>query len=188
MSDPCDPYDPINCSPPGSSVHGILQTRIWLWVAIPLSMGSFSEPRDLTCLSCVSFIANGFSTTEPPGKAMFVYITHTVLGLAGSSAVKIPSACYAGASGGTDSIRGSGISLGGGHGSPLQYSCLGNPMDRGASGLHSTGSPRVWHDWGNIEHTQSVFLASSHIFSWDCFLIFWRIIIRSPISKGIWGK
>ena len=41
---------------------------------------------------------------------MFIF-THTVLGLTGSSAVKIPSACYARASGGTGSIRGSGISL-----------------------------------------------------------------------------
>ena len=30
------------------------------------------------------------------------------------------------------SIPGLGISLGGGHGKPLQYSCLENPMDRGA--------------------------------------------------------
>ena len=30
------------------------------------------------------------------------------------------------------SIPGSGRSLGGGHGNPLQYSCLGNPMERGA--------------------------------------------------------
>ena len=34
--------------------------------------------------------------------------------------------------GDTDSIPGSGRSPGGGNGSPLQYSCLGNPMDRGA--------------------------------------------------------
>ena len=32
----------------------------------------------------------------------------------------------------TDSIPGSGRSPGGGHGNPLQYSCLGNPMDRAA--------------------------------------------------------
>ena len=40
--------DPIDCSPPGSSVHGILQTRILEWVAIP-SLGDLSnsgiEPR-----------------------------------------------------------------------------------------------------------------------------------------------
>ena len=32
--------DPIDCSPPGSSVHGILQARILEWVAIPISRGS----------------------------------------------------------------------------------------------------------------------------------------------------
>ena len=39
--------DPINCSPPGSSVHGILQARILEWVAISFSKGSF-RPRDRT--------------------------------------------------------------------------------------------------------------------------------------------
>ena len=37
--------DPMDCSPPGSSVHGILQARMLEWVAIPLSRGS-SRPRD----------------------------------------------------------------------------------------------------------------------------------------------
>ena len=32
--------DPMDCSPPGSSVHGILQARILGWVAIPFSRGS----------------------------------------------------------------------------------------------------------------------------------------------------
>ena len=40
----CDPGD---CSPPGSSVHGILQQRILEWVAISSSRGS-SRPRDQT--------------------------------------------------------------------------------------------------------------------------------------------
>ena len=38
----------------------------------------------------------------------------------------------AGDTGDTDSIPGSGKSPGGGHGNPLQYSCLENPVDRGA--------------------------------------------------------
>ena len=42
------------------------------------------------------------------------------------------SACKAGATGDAGWIPGSGRSLGGGHGNPLQYSCLENPMDRGA--------------------------------------------------------
>ena len=32
--------DPVDCSPPGSSVHGILQARILEWVAISFSRGS----------------------------------------------------------------------------------------------------------------------------------------------------
>ena len=34
------PCDPMDCSPPGSSVHGILQARILEWVAMPSSRGS----------------------------------------------------------------------------------------------------------------------------------------------------
>ena len=50
--------DPMDCSPPGSSVHGILQARILEWVAMPSSRGS-SWPRDGTQ---VSHIAGGFFT------------------------------------------------------------------------------------------------------------------------------
>ena len=42
---------PMDCSQPGSSVHGIFQTRILEWVAISSSTG-FSWPRDQTCISC----------------------------------------------------------------------------------------------------------------------------------------
>ena len=45
--------DPMDCSPPGFSVHGILQARILEWVAISSSRGS-SGPRDGTCVSYVS--------------------------------------------------------------------------------------------------------------------------------------
>ena len=38
---------PMDCSPPGSSVHGILQARTLEWVAIPLSRGS-SQPKNQT--------------------------------------------------------------------------------------------------------------------------------------------
>ena len=43
----------MDCSPPGSSVHGILQARILEWLAIPFSRGS-SQPRDQTWASCIS--------------------------------------------------------------------------------------------------------------------------------------
>ena len=58
--------DPTDCSPPGSSVHRILQARILHWVAMPSSRGS-SQPRDRTC---ISYIAGGFFTAEPLGKSM----------------------------------------------------------------------------------------------------------------------
>ena len=41
--------NPTDSSPPGSSVHGILQARILEWFAVPSSRGS-SQPRDQTCL------------------------------------------------------------------------------------------------------------------------------------------
>ena len=47
MADSCEPMD---CSLPGSSVHGILQARILEWVAISFSRGS-SWPGDWTCIS-----------------------------------------------------------------------------------------------------------------------------------------
>ena len=49
------PCDPMNCSPPGSSVHQILQARILKWVAIPFSRES-SWPRDWTWVSCIAGI------------------------------------------------------------------------------------------------------------------------------------
>ena len=55
---------PMDCSPPGSSVHGILQARILEWLAIPFSRRSF-QPRGRTQVSC---IVGGFSTAKPPGK------------------------------------------------------------------------------------------------------------------------
>jgi len=43
----------MDCSPPGSSVHGIFQARVLEWVAISFSRGSF-QPRDQTLISCIA--------------------------------------------------------------------------------------------------------------------------------------
>ena len=45
----------MDCSPLGSSVHGLLQARVMKWVAISYSRGSY-PPRDQTCVSYVSCI------------------------------------------------------------------------------------------------------------------------------------
>ena len=54
----------MDCTPPGSSVHGLLQARILEWVAFSSCRG-YSRPRDQTCVSC---------TVEPPLSIVFFSI------------------------------------------------------------------------------------------------------------------
>ena len=62
--------DPMDYSPPGSSVHGILQARTLEWIAISFSRGS-SSPRNRTGVSC---IAGGFFIAEPTREAQVLAI------------------------------------------------------------------------------------------------------------------
>ena len=64
--------NPMDCSPPGSSVHGILQGRKLEWVAMPSSRGSSYPAFEATCPEAPP-LAGGFFTTEPGGK-----LAHTV--------------------------------------------------------------------------------------------------------------
>ena len=67
--------DPMDCSAPGASVHGILQARILKWAAMPSSRRS-SRPRDLTCdlgiksesLTSSVYRQAGSLLLMPPGK------------------------------------------------------------------------------------------------------------------------
>ena len=59
----------MDCSPPGTSAHGILQARILEWIAMPSSRGS-SQPRDWTLVSCIQAV------TLPPGKLKSVIHTY----------------------------------------------------------------------------------------------------------------
>ena len=60
-----DSYDPMDCSLPGSSVHGFLQARILKWVAMASSRGS-SWPRDQTQVSCIAGrFLTGWATRKP---------------------------------------------------------------------------------------------------------------------------
>ena len=61
------PCDPMDHSPPGYSVHGVLQTRILEWVAMPSSWGS-SQPRDQIHVSCLLNWQAGSLPLAPPGK------------------------------------------------------------------------------------------------------------------------
>ena len=56
--------DPMDCSLPGSSVHGVFQARVLEWIAISFAKGS-SQPRNRTQ---VSFKQADALLSEPPGK------------------------------------------------------------------------------------------------------------------------
>ena len=56
------------------------------------------------------------------------------------------SACNTADAGDLGSVPGLARSPAGGHGNPLQYSCLKNPMTEEPGGLQATGSQRVGHD------------------------------------------
>ena len=67
----------MDCSPPGSFVHGISQARILEWVAISFSKKSFL-PRDQTVSPA---LAGALSTTIPPGKPWQTWATSESLEL-----------------------------------------------------------------------------------------------------------
>ena len=71
MSDSCDPMD---CGPPGSSVHGILQARILEWVAISYSRDVPDPGMEAVSLASLT-LAGEFFTTVPLGSP------HTTLDL-----------------------------------------------------------------------------------------------------------
>ena len=74
VSDSLQP-PPMDCSPPGSSAHEILQTRILEWAAISSPRGSF-QSRDRTHISCVSHIVGRFFPHWAIGKHTHTH-THT---------------------------------------------------------------------------------------------------------------
>ena len=126
--------NPVDCYPPGSSVHDFLPARILKWVAMPSSRGS-SQPRDRTHISYV-FCFGGWVFTSS----------------ATNSVVKnLPA--NEGDTGDTDLIPGLGKSPGGGNGNPLQHSCLGYPMDRGAWTATVHGVPKSQTQLSNWAHT-----------------------------------
>ena len=66
-------FDPVDCRPPGSSIHGISQARILEWVAISFSRGS-CRPKDRTRVSRIADRRlNLWATTEDPSKSWTVW-------------------------------------------------------------------------------------------------------------------
>ena len=81
--------DPMDCSPPGSAVHGIVQARILQWVAISFSRGS-SWPRVLTCVSCVFCIDRWTLYHWTTGEAQDTLITQVTKPLLSRGEVSRP--------------------------------------------------------------------------------------------------
>ena len=119
----CEPKD---CSPPGSSVHGILQARILEWVAIPFSRG-FSWPRAPNQVSC---IAGRFFTIWATREGQKSQISSFIKIHCRSGGSEVKASAWSAWDLG--SIPGLGRSPGEGNGNPLQYSWLENPRDGGA--------------------------------------------------------
>ena len=92
-----------------------------------------------------------------------VVICKLIVFLGGSSGKE--SACNAGAPGDTGLIPGSGRSPGGGNGNLLQYSCLGNPMDRGAWWATVHGAAKSWTQLKqfSLQHACKLFVVACGI-------------------------
>ena len=72
--------DPMDCSPPVSPVHGILQARILKWVAISFSRDLADPEIESTSLASPA-LADVFFTTVPPAKAPFKMYIFLLSGL-----------------------------------------------------------------------------------------------------------
>ena len=175
-------YDPMDCSLPGSSIHGIFQARILEWTAISFSRSSW--PRDWTWVShivgrCFTvwdtrevhkrverssiWLSDKFSALHP-GRP--THVNHILeipffgfpVGIAqpkaGASllAQTKESAYNAGDPGSLPEL---GRSFGWRHGNPLQCSCLENSMDRGAwwATVHGVAKSQTQlRDWHEHEY------------------------------------
>ena len=148
---------------PGSSVHGILQTRILEWVAILFSRGS-SQPRDRIL---VSYIAGGLRTIWVTREALlnllknfFRNVSDTHFTQPHKWCSSKESVCQCWRHRNTSSVSGLVWSLGVGNGNLLQYSCLKNSMDRGT--LWATVLVVVkswtWISTHTCTHTHSLYL------------------------------
>ena len=67
-------YDPMDCSPSGSSVHRILQARILEWVSMPSSWGSSKTQGSNLHLSCLLHWQAGSLLLAPPRKPQLIMV------------------------------------------------------------------------------------------------------------------
>ena len=85
-------HDPMNCSPPGSSAHGIFQARILEWVAISFFRGS-SRSRNRTHISCIGRQILYHWATKEALLHVYLYIKYRNVSKWFCDMEKIPSSC-----------------------------------------------------------------------------------------------
>ena len=121
----------VDCSLPGSSVHGILQARTLEWVAIPFSRGS-SWPRNRTWVSCIA--GRFFTDWATRESCSFLNIHPHVFTSSDDFSIQWWNTYFL------------LYLFGEGNGNPLQYSCLENSMDGGAwwATVHSIAKSQTW--------------------------------------------
>ena len=113
---------------PGFSVHGILQARILEWVAISFWRSLPNPGIEPGLLHCRQTL---YHVSHQGRMPVQVIVRDTGL------------------------ISRLGRSLGGGHQNPLQFSCLENPMDRGAWQATAIGSQTIRYYWSEFTHTHT---------------------------------
>ena len=67
-------FDPLDCSLPGSSIHGIFQARILEWAIISSSRGFPNPGIEWTLTSCILYFAGRFFTHKATGEALCVCV------------------------------------------------------------------------------------------------------------------
>ena len=142
----------MNCSLPGSSVHGILQVRILARVTRPYSRGS-SWLRDRICISYVSALAGRFFTISCHQRSNYniicLYVYIIIWASLVAQMVKHPPAMqetWVLSLGWEDPLEKEMAA----HSSILPWKI---PWTEKPGGLESTGLQRVGHDWATNTHT-----------------------------------
>ena len=84
---------------------------------------------------------------------------------------------YACNAGDVGSIPGSGRSCGEGHGNPLQYSCLGNPMDRGVwqTTVHEAAKSQTWFKWLST-HMPREYSCQNNMYVDTCVYVYVKLV------------
>ena len=164
---------PMDCSLPGSSVHGIFQARVLEWGAIAFSGGSMLTYGYFDPLGCI--ICSYVGLWYFPG---------------GSAGNNSPASEADAAS-----IPGLGRSAGEGNSNSLQHSCHGNPMDRGAwwATVHGVTKGLDTTEWLNNnercgldlkEYIQSVTGISFLVLLFSLFYLFLVDDLYSTVLRG----